>query len=84
MVKNGEASGYRDWFFINSYPVTHETRTYDCVGHYKWMPKLNLANPELRRYFIEVGKHWLRVSGAGGWTWPTSCPRCSGRSSPGS
>ena len=67
VVKNGEASGYRDWFFINSYPVTHETRTYDCVGHYKWMPKLNLANPELRRYFIEVGKHWLRVSGADGW-----------------
>ena len=67
VVKNGEASKYRDWFFINAYPVTHETRTYDCVGHYKWMPKLNLANPELRRYFIEVGKHWLQAVGADGW-----------------
>ena len=27
VVKNGEASKYRDWFFINAYPVTHETRT---------------------------------------------------------
>ena len=63
VVKNGEASKYRDWFFINAYPVTHETRTYDCVGHYKWMPKLNLANPQLRRYFIEVGKHWLQAVG---------------------
>ena len=31
------------------------------------MPKLNLANPELRRYFIEVGKHWLQAVGADGW-----------------
>lgn len=37
------------------------------MGHYKWMPKLNLANPELRRYFIEVGKYWLRAVGADGW-----------------
>ena len=45
VVKNGSSSRYKDWFFIHSYPVSLEEANYDCVGHYKWMPKINLSNP---------------------------------------
>lgn len=67
VVRNSATSKYKDWFFIQHYPVQPDPDCYDCVGHYKWMPKLNLSNKEARRYFIGVGKHWLRESGADGW-----------------
>ncbi|MDE7171254.1 MAG: alpha amylase N-terminal ig-like domain-containing protein, partial [Oscillospiraceae bacterium] len=67
VVQNGETSAYRDWFFIHSYPVNAEQMNYDCVGHYKWMPKLNLANPDVLNYFISVGRYWLQEFGIDGW-----------------
>ena len=67
VVKNGKASPYRSWFFIHSYPVDAEQQNYDCVGHYKWMPKLNLANPDARDYFLSVGRYWLEEFGIDGW-----------------
>lgn len=67
VVRNSATSKYKDWFFIQRYPVKPDPECYDCVGHYKWMPKLNLSNKEARRYFIGVGKYWLRESGADGW-----------------
>lgn len=67
VVKNGKASLYRSWFFIHSYPVDAEQQNYDCVGHYKWMPKLNLADPDARDYFLSVGRYWLEEFGIDGW-----------------
>ena len=67
VVRNSATSKYRDWFFVQRYPVQPDPERYDCVGHYKWMPKLNLSNKETRCYFIGVGKYWLRESGADGW-----------------
>ena len=67
VVKNGKASPYRSWFFIHSYPVDAERQNYDCVGHYKWMPKLNLADPDARDYFLSVGRYWLEEFGIDGW-----------------
>ena len=67
LLAEGESSRYRDWFFPHSFPVTTEPCNYDCVGHYKWMPKLNLANPATEEYFIEVGKYWIRNFDIDGW-----------------
>lgn len=67
VVRNSATSKYKDWFFVQRYPVKPDPECYDCVGHYKWMPKLNLSNKETRCYFIGVGKYWLRESGADGW-----------------
>jgi len=67
LVEHGESSRYRDWFFPRSFPVHERLENYDCVGHYKWMPKINLANPETRDYFIGVGKYWIEQFGIDGW-----------------
>lgn len=67
VVKDGNASPYSDWFFPHSYPITLDPCNYDCVGHYKWMPKINLSNHETAEYFIRVGKYWLDTFGIDGW-----------------
>ena len=67
VIAKGEQSDYCDWFFPHSFPVTTEPCNYDCVGHYKWMPKINLANPEAERYFISVGEYWIREFAIDGW-----------------
>lgn len=67
LVEKGEQSEYKDWFFPHSYPVTLEPCNYDCVGHYKWMPKINLNCPEAAEYFIRVGEYWIREFGIDGW-----------------
>lgn len=67
LIANGEESNYRSWFFPQSYPVTLDPCNYDCVGHYKWMPKINLDCPEAAEYFIRVGEYWIREFGIDGW-----------------
>lgn len=67
VVKNGAKSKYTDWFFPQSYPVSERLENYDCVGHYKWMPKINLANEDAKAYFISVGKYWIDHFGIDGW-----------------
>lgn len=67
VVKNGESSGYASWFFPRSFPVSERRENYDCVGHYKWMPKINLADPGAREYFISVGKYWIQNFHIDGW-----------------
>lgn len=67
VIEKGPASKYRDWFFIGEFPVCLDKVNYDCVGHYKWMPKIDLSNPDARRYFIDVGRHWLRECEIDGW-----------------
>lgn len=67
VVKYGADSQYAKWFFIQSYPVNSELCNYDCVGHYKWMPKLNLANVAVQNYFTEVGLYWIKECGIDGW-----------------
>lgn len=67
VLKNGEASPYRGWFFAESFPVRTDPPNYECVGYYKWMPKLNLSNPETREYFLRVGRYWVKEFHTDGW-----------------
>lgn len=67
VAARGAQSPYKDWFFIHTDPVQPDPKSYDCVGHYKWMPKINLSNPDTARYFIEVGKYWIQAFGIDGW-----------------
>jgi len=67
VLKNGEQSEYKDWFFIESFPVQTDPPNYECVGYYKWMPKLRFSNPEVRQYFLDVGAYWLEQAKIDGW-----------------
>lgn len=62
-VENGENSRYRDWFFFDD----TEECGYQTFGHWPYMPKLNLADPDCAAYFLDVGRYWLRSCHIDGW-----------------
>lgn len=70
VLENQELSPYRDWFFIQKFPVKaydgDEATTY--LGWWKnsSLPKLNTGNPKLRRYLMDVARYWIE-QGADGW-----------------
>ena len=74
VVRNGESSGYASWFFPQSFPVNEKLENYDCVGHYKWMPKINLADAGARIISSRSAStgYATSTSTAGGWMWRTS------------
>ena len=67
VLEKGRASKYRDWFFVQEYPLESGAPKYDCVGFYRWMPKINLANRQAQDYFIAVGKYWIEKFQIDGW-----------------
>ncbi len=67
LLNKGDASRYRDWFIVESFPVVTEPPNYECWGYFGGMPKLRTSNPEVRAYLIEVARHWVRETGIDGW-----------------
>ncbi|WP_426348852.1 glycoside hydrolase family 13 protein [Alloiococcus sp. CFN-8] len=68
VIEKGEKSRYKDWYFINSFPIDLEKPNYITFGFGEgYMPKLNTKNPEVVDYFVEVGKYWIKEVGIDGW-----------------
>lgn len=71
VLKNGKASRYYDWFYQlperPRFPDAGEEPGYACFAYVPEMPKTNTANPELRRYFCEIGAYWAREYDVDGW-----------------
>lgn len=69
LVKNGENSMYIDWFHVREYPlgVKDGIPTYDTFGFFQHMPKFNTANPEVRRYLLDVAEYWIKEVDIDGW-----------------
>lgn len=67
VIKNGPDSRYKDWYFINEYPVTvDEEYRYERFSFERHMPKLNTANPEVRDYILDIATYWTKT-GIDGW-----------------
>ena len=65
LVKNGEKSKYKDWFFVNKFPVTvgnsdTSDGRYFSFDFVRAMPKLNTNNPEVQKYFLEICSRWVK------------------------
>jgi cyclomaltodextrinase len=67
VLENGERSKYKDWFYIDGFPVVADPPNYECVGYYKWMPKINFSSRKARDYFLNVGVYWIKEAGIDGW-----------------
>jgi len=68
VIKNGKDSKYADWFHINKFPVSYQEGanfedahdiTYDTFAFTPHMPKINTANPEVRKYLLGIAKYWI-------------------------
>jgi glycosidase len=63
------ASPYRDWYSVSRFPIEvgRGQRTYQCWFNHPGMPKLNVANQEVRRYLLEAATLWIQQAGIDGW-----------------
>ncbi len=69
VLENGSKSPYVDWFHVRSHPLNAYGG--GDLGYEAWwdlpaLPKLNVANPQVREFLLDVGERWLRF-GADGW-----------------
>lgn len=66
VIANGEKSRYKDWFYINKFPVVDRkleeldgnNLNYETFGRTPIMPKLNTENPEVVEYLLKVVEFW--------------------------
>lgn len=71
VLENGDASPWKDWFYIgdefpvNAYDHDREPGYEAWVGLHA-LPKLNTDNPQMREYLMRVGEYWMR-KGIDGW-----------------
>lgn len=67
--ENGVKSRYKDWFFVDSFPISFTTSVnyHTFANNIKDMPKLNTSNPEVQEYLLGVAKYWLEEVDIDGW-----------------
>jgi glycosidase len=67
VMENGAASSYRDWFYVDGFPVEaygrHRFKAWQDTAA---LPELNLGNEETRDYLLRVAAFWTR-QGIDGW-----------------
>ncbi|HSF80757.1 MAG TPA: glycoside hydrolase family 13 protein [Anaerolineales bacterium] len=70
ILENQQESAYRDWYHIKRFPIeaySHEdAKDYLAWWKIKSLPKFNTANPQVRRYIMQVARYWIE-QGADGW-----------------
>ena len=72
VIEKGKQSKYWDWFFRLEEPVVvpdnmEDYPAYECFGYERMMPKLALDNPEVQKYFCDVGTYWVKEYDIDGW-----------------
>ncbi|MGN0155873.1 MAG: glycoside hydrolase family 13 protein, partial [Lachnospiraceae bacterium] len=67
VMEKQEESEFKDWFYINKFPARITHRDYECVGAYKWMPKLRSANSKVREFIVSVMEYWIKEFDIDGW-----------------
>lgn len=67
VVHHGKKSKYYSWFYIHGDQIDTNKINYECVGDYKWMPKLNYSSQEVRDYVTSIGEFWIKEADIDGW-----------------
>ena len=70
ILEKGEKSKYRDWYFIDDFPLRNEPGqlpNFKCFAYYGGMPKLNLKNPEVEKFVTDVACYWIEECDIDGW-----------------
>ncbi|VWL85181.1 glycoside hydrolase family 13 protein [Oceanivirga miroungae] len=67
VIENGKNSKYYDWFLIKDDYVDLDKMNYEVFADVAYMPKLNIKNEEVKKYLIEISKHYLKEYDIDGW-----------------
>lgn len=68
--KKQEKSRYKDWFYIDEYPLRSEYKerpSFQTFSYFGNMPKLNTNNPEVQEYIFSVVRYWMKAAKVDGW-----------------
>ncbi len=70
ILECGSESPYVDWFHIKGYPLhaydTSQKPNYGAWWNLHALPEFNTENPTVRRFILDVARHWIEF-GADGW-----------------
>lgn len=70
ILDNGEESRYKDWYYINGFPLdafgSGRATRYKAWWDIKDLPKLNTHHPAVQEYLMGVSRFWIE-QGADGW-----------------
>ncbi|MBS3765522.1 glycoside hydrolase family 13 protein, partial [Candidatus Bipolaricaulota bacterium] len=77
VVEKGEKSEYKDWFFIDGFPIIPLAEqsediepNYGAWWGYGSLPELDTENPEVRQHLFEITEKWMDPEvgeGVDGW-----------------
>lgn len=68
LMMNQENSRYKDWYYVDAFPVKGEFMpSYRSFSYYGGMPKLNCGNPQVRDYVLHVIRYWTANCHVDGW-----------------
>lgn len=67
VMERGPASPFKDWFFVDSFPIVESPPNYQTCGGTWYLPKLNTANSEVREYLLHVATYWIQTCEIDGW-----------------
>jgi glycosidase len=68
ILRDQRRAATRDWYTVRSWPVRLDAApTYEAWSGFGAMPKLNHANPEVRRTVRGVVEHWQERAAVHGW-----------------
>ncbi|MGL4373781.1 MAG: glycoside hydrolase family 13 protein, partial [Turicibacter sp.] len=72
VIKNGEQSVYKDWFYIKEFPVADGEGngilgTYETFGFALNMPKLNTNHPDVKQYLLDISTYWINEFNIDAW-----------------
>lgn len=62
-----ENSSYKSWFHFTRFPSKVSHNDYECVGAYKWMPKLCTSEQAVCGFILQVMEFWINYAGIDGW-----------------
>lgn len=66
--EKGRESRFVDWYWIRSFPVVvADPPNYTAWFNFPSMPKVNLSNPEARKFFLAIPAFWKRTANIDGW-----------------
>ncbi|MCB0826418.1 MAG: alpha-glycosidase [Armatimonadetes bacterium] len=68
LLEAQENSRYKDWYFVNKYPIRVKPNPdYEGWAGFQRMPKLNIMNPEVTDYVLSVLDFWEKEASIDGW-----------------
>jgi glycosidase len=67
LQQNGSSSMYKNWFIVDSFPIEYSPPSYQTCGSTWYLPKLNLQNPEVEEYMLNIAQYWIKEFDIDGW-----------------